>query len=581
MNNEYLKYVGENITTENGNNFKITKYISQGGNGFVFECVNNKNKTFVLKLLHTTEKVKIANFKKEIQLQKEINSEYIVKCVDSGEKCFCKQTKPRPFYIMEKYDTTLENLINENRLTPLNAYRYSIQLCRALKVLHKHIKPIIHRDLKPENILFDEKNNKVLLCDFGLAHIETDKKTINKGFVGNIDYHAPEQKVRGKNEIGTYTDIYSLGLIINVLFTKEIAQGENYKKIWQTSPYFSFVDTIVDRMIRHDIKEWESDINSIILDLEKHELECELEESVFKAMFKDKGLTEEKIKNLMDLFSLFNYTLKNKMDWSKININYFCDFHFSCDEMLKNTILIKCYYEHIKKKFEYEGVIYKGNEIPYNAINLSLDENKKLYESFVKKIDSVNVLEMVEDLKNIIKKYFISLCDYHAEEIFQEFKEIENSVNHYCIDAPILCISYFISTNIPEFVNWGYEATKYINFDKYELSNVNDKMEFTIDADITLKELDEMIKKKIEKSICTIRNGKLEVLFETILEEQKFEKNIKDIVDLFIESDVRKEDILDIIRTRNFIGLKKIYLIDKVDAKLIIEGFKQLDNCLY
>ena len=26
MNNEYLKYVEENITTENGNNFKIIKY---------------------------------------------------------------------------------------------------------------------------------------------------------------------------------------------------------------------------------------------------------------------------------------------------------------------------------------------------------------------------------------------------------------------------------------------------------------------------------------------------------------------------------------------------------------------------
>ena len=188
---------------------------------------------------------------------------------------------------------------------------------------------------------------------------------------------------------------------------------------------------------------------------------------------------------------------------------------------------------------------------------------------------------MVKDLKNIIKKYFISLCDYHANEIFDEFKKIEDSVNYYCVDAPILFISYFISTNMPEFIDWNYEATKYIIFDRYELSNVSYKMEFTFDTDTILKELSEVIKKKIETVICSVRDGKLEVLFETILEERKFEKNIKDIVDLFIESDVRKEDILDIIRTRNFIGFKKIYLIDKVDAKLIIEGFKQLDNCLY
>ena len=230
MNDEYLKYINQKVTTDTNNIYTITKYISEGGNGFVFECESVKGKTYVLKLLHTCNEVKISNFEKEIKLQKGINSKYIVKCVDSGKKCFGKQRNPRPFYIMEEYDSTLEDLINENRITPLSAYKYSLQLCKAVKAMHKNKKPIIHRDIKPENILYDKKNDNLLIGDFGLAHIDSKNKSINEGFVGNIDYHAPEQKLRGKNKVGTYTDIYSLGLIINVLFTKEIAQGENYKK---------------------------------------------------------------------------------------------------------------------------------------------------------------------------------------------------------------------------------------------------------------------------------------------------------------------------------------------------------------
>lgn len=36
--------------------------------------------------------------------------------------------------------------------------------------------------------------------------------------------------------------------------TKEIAQGENYKQIWEVFPYFSFIDEVVKRMIQHSIK---------------------------------------------------------------------------------------------------------------------------------------------------------------------------------------------------------------------------------------------------------------------------------------------------------------------------------------
>ena len=74
MNKDALKFLNQEIISENGISYTITEYISEGGNGFVFECINSKGEEFVLKLLHTTNQVKIQNFKKEIKLQKNINS---------------------------------------------------------------------------------------------------------------------------------------------------------------------------------------------------------------------------------------------------------------------------------------------------------------------------------------------------------------------------------------------------------------------------------------------------------------------------------------------------------------------------
>lgn len=570
MAEEYLKYINEIVTTSDNKQYTITKFISEGGNGYVFEATNDKNDIFVLKVLHTTNSTKIENFKKEIKLQKSINSKYIVKCIDNGEQRFGNQRKSRPFYIMKKYDLTLEDLINQNAISPLNAFEYSIQLCEALKVLHKHVEPIIHRDLKPENILYDRKNDRVLICDFGLAHIEMNQKTINEGFVGNIDYHAPEQKIRGEAIVGTYTDIYSLGLIINVLFTKEIAQGENYKKIWEVAPYFSFMDSIVERMIKHDFNIREKDINAVLIDLEKHDMEYEVESSFFNVMFKDKGLTSQSLSELINLFSLLKYSIKNKMNWDEINLNYFCDYHFSCDETLKNSILITRYYERIKEKFEYEGNAYNGSNIPYNSIDITIEENKNNFIDFANMIDSLLTYDELKNTKNRIKKYYLSLSDYHAKEIIENFKKIDEEVVYHCIDAPILCIAQYISQCFSIFNKMNYEITSSVRFDKYEKTDVIDKRQFYYDKNKKLKDLAAYITSKIAGMTYSIRDGKIEISFENMNQEEEFEQFITNLADSVNDGDVRKDDLFDIIQEDNSVGFKKLYTLDKADASSVL-----------
>ena len=577
MSEDPSKYLNVTVNTECCS-YTITKFIAPGGNGLVYECKNKKGKTYVLKLLYNLKSEKLTNFKQEIKLQKEINSEYIVRCVDSGEHRFSKsmKAKSKPFYIMEKYDSTLEDLINENRITPLNAYNYSLQLCEALSVLHKHNEPIIHRDLKPENIMYDKMNDRLLLGDFGLAHIDNNHKTINEGFAGNIDYHAPEQKIRGKRKIGTYTDIYSLGLIINTLFTKEIAQGGDYKKVWQVAPYFSFMDPIVDRMIKHDISSREKDINSVIVDLKKHQLEYDFEKPFLKHLYKSKHLSEESIIVLMNLFSLLSYSIANAISFEEgdINLNYYCDYHFSCNTVLMNSILLNCYFKRIKAKFEYEGNVYYGNELPYESLDLSKEDDSNLYKAFVEKIDSMEVLMEVKHIKNIIKKYFLSLSSKHAREILEtDFKEIERRVNYYCVDAPILCISQYVNKYLPEFHDWMYQITNYVVFDRFEESDVDNIRSFTIEKNKPLKELEHGIKRIISGAICSIKNDILEISFDNIFRDKDFNELLKRIAELYDQTDVKRDDILDILSKFEFVGagLTKIYFIDEADANTILD----------
>ena len=562
---EYEKYINLVAIGNSGNKYKIVKYISEGGNGYVFECMNEKNEIFVLKLLHTLKSDKIRNFKKEIELQKEIKSKYIVKCIDSGDIIPKRGTKPRPFYIMEKYDSTLEDLINKNLITPLKAYNYSIQLCEALKAIHKKNPSIIHRDLKPENILYDSKSDRILICDFGLSHITNNGKSINEGFVGNIDYHAPEQKKRGKQNVGTYTDIYSLGLIINVLFTKEIPQGESFKKIWQCAPYFSFIDDIVARMISHDIKNRESDVNAILIDLKRHEFEYDVKESFFKNMYKKRELPANKVSKLMDLFALLEFSIKHNLDWEKINLNYYCDYHFKCDEKLKNSIFINILYTKVIEKFEYEGRC----DYEYKPIDLTLDDNKKVFDSFNASLQSLIVFDEIKNQKNLVRKYLSSICDYHVREFISSVEDIKKKVNYYCDDAPILYISYFINKNLSKFKEWNYWIPTYILFDKYEESDVSNKMSFYYDPDNEINNFCQRLKVIFPGLTYMIKNHKVEVSFDTLEEQEKFKSFLNEIANKCEKDDVRKMDILDIITDSEDLGVYSIYKIDVADCSFI------------
>ena len=98
--------------------------------------------------------------------------------------------------------------------------RLVLQLLEALA--HLHARGVLHRDLKPENVLLhkgDGDELHVWLADLGLANaagVLARKRGRREGTPG---YMAPEQRLGLVREMGPWTDLYAVGVILWELVT--------------------------------------------------------------------------------------------------------------------------------------------------------------------------------------------------------------------------------------------------------------------------------------------------------------------------------------------------------------------------
>lgn len=112
--------------------------------------------------------------------------------------------------LMEYIDgITLEEFINQKRLTADFAYKFISEICDALQYLHS--KQIVHRDIKPSNILITHNGHNVKLIDFSLS--DCDSYNILKSPAGTKHYIAPEA-MQPNTPLDVRTDIYSFGIVM-------------------------------------------------------------------------------------------------------------------------------------------------------------------------------------------------------------------------------------------------------------------------------------------------------------------------------------------------------------------------------
>lgn len=121
-----------------------------------------------------------------------------------------------PYVLMQYLEgNTLEDLLDQgHHFDESETVAVALQLCDILSKLHAL--GIVHRDLKPANILL-RPDSTVILLDFDISRFVKDGARKDTVLLGTEGYAAPEQF--GFAQSDARTDLYSLGVLLNVLLT--------------------------------------------------------------------------------------------------------------------------------------------------------------------------------------------------------------------------------------------------------------------------------------------------------------------------------------------------------------------------
>lgn len=233
LNDKSSDRIGQRIPKKLGR-FEIVNRIGQGGFAIVYLARDpNLERLVALKVLTRSHTISIdsrARFEREARAAASLNHPNIVSVFETGmvddqpfiAAAFCPGVSLRRWFE------------NQQVIAPRFAAKIVSLLADATG--HAHQRGIIHRDLKPANILIECTGDRAVetqssfdtellhITDFGLARYTTptDQLETSEGaIVGTPAYMSPEQ---ARGEMGTTlaTDIYSLGVILYQLLTKQL-----------------------------------------------------------------------------------------------------------------------------------------------------------------------------------------------------------------------------------------------------------------------------------------------------------------------------------------------------------------------
>lgn len=196
----------------------ITDWIGQGGMGQVFKAVHEmmgrESAVKVLPLSKATPE-SIANFRREIRMQANLDHPNLVRAYDAGED-------GNVHYLVVEYvpGTDLRRLVrSKGKLSIQQAA--TIVMNSALGIEYAHQRDLVHRDVKPGNILVTP-DGTAKVSDLGLAGFLDDPNDPRHGkTVGTADYLSPEQ-IQTPQNITKVTDIYSLGCTLYYAVTGKV-----------------------------------------------------------------------------------------------------------------------------------------------------------------------------------------------------------------------------------------------------------------------------------------------------------------------------------------------------------------------
>lgn len=203
--------------------FEVKAFIGRGGMGEVFEgCNVNTDERVAIKVMlpamAADEKI-VALFRKEAKTLTKLQHEALV-----SYRVLAQEPEIGVLYIVTEFVEGVElgEQLGKVERTPEELAGLLRRLASGLA--HAHRLGAIHRDLSPDNVLLPGGDvHEATIIDFGIAKdLNAGSATIvGDGFAGKLNYVAPEQLGDYGRDVGPWSDVYSLGLVMLA-----VAQGK-------------------------------------------------------------------------------------------------------------------------------------------------------------------------------------------------------------------------------------------------------------------------------------------------------------------------------------------------------------------
>jgi serine/threonine-protein kinase len=238
--------------------FRVDRFLARGGMGEVFVgCNVNVDEKVAIKVmlpaLAGDEKV-VAMFRKEARTLTKLNHPALVQY-----RVLAQEPVLHVLYIVTDFieGVNLSNALGTLKPEPDDLAGLLRRLASGLGAAHEL--GAVHRDMSPDNILLERDDlHRAKIIDFGIAKdLDASSATIvGDGFAGKLNYVAPEQLGDFGREVGPWTDVYSLGLVILA-----VSLGKNVDMSG------SLVDAIDKRRKGPDISAVPNNLRPIVRDM--------------------------------------------------------------------------------------------------------------------------------------------------------------------------------------------------------------------------------------------------------------------------------------------------------------------------
>jgi eukaryotic-like serine/threonine-protein kinase len=209
--------------------FEVKRFIARGGMGEVFEGINIQTDEpvaikVILPALAADPKVE-AMFRKEAKTLTKLSHPALVQY-----RVLAHDAQLGLLYIVTDFidGKSLAEAMVGLGATPSELLALTRRLAEGMRAAHEL--GAIHRDLSPDNVLLERgRLERARIIDFGIAKdLDPGNATIiGDGFAGKLGFVAPEQLGDFGRNIGPWTDVYSLGLVIlSVVRGKNVDLGQ-------------------------------------------------------------------------------------------------------------------------------------------------------------------------------------------------------------------------------------------------------------------------------------------------------------------------------------------------------------------